>query len=117
MSARAYIAKQPGSSAPVADEQVALAIGGMTCGACVARVERALNGLEGVAAQVNYATERATVALDQLARMGGIHALTEQEHDLLRLSGLEHESHLECRTRIPSGAEVAGQGLTTERHR
>jgi Cu+-exporting ATPase len=63
MSARAYIAKQPGSSAPAADEPVALAIGGMTCGACVARVERALNGLEGVAAQVNYATERATVAL------------------------------------------------------
>jgi P-type Cu+ transporter len=63
MSARAYIAKQPGSSAPATDEQVALAIGGMTCGACVARVERALNGLEGVAAQVNYATERATVAL------------------------------------------------------
>jgi heavy metal translocating P-type ATPase len=35
----------------------------MTCGACVARVERALNKLEGVVAQVNYATERATVAL------------------------------------------------------
>jgi cation-transporting P-type ATPase A/B/Cu+-exporting ATPase len=35
----------------------------MTCGACAARVERALNELEGVAARVNYATERATVAL------------------------------------------------------
>jgi heavy metal translocating P-type ATPase len=35
----------------------------MTCGACVARVERALNDLEGVVARVNYATERATVAL------------------------------------------------------
>ncbi len=45
------------------DGEVALAIGGMTCGACVARVERALNDLEGVVAQVNYATERATVAL------------------------------------------------------
>jgi P-type Cu+ transporter len=46
-----------------ADSEVALAIGGMTCGACVARVERALNGVEGVAARVNYATERATVSL------------------------------------------------------
>ncbi len=45
------------------DGEIALAIGGMTCGACVARVERALNDLEGVVAQVNYATERATVAL------------------------------------------------------
>ena len=35
----------------------------MTCGACAARVERALNALEGVAAHVNYASERATVAL------------------------------------------------------
>jgi Cu+-exporting ATPase len=49
--------------APHADSEVALAIGGMTCGACVARVERALNGLDGVVARVNYATERATVTL------------------------------------------------------
>jgi cation-transporting P-type ATPase A/B/Cu+-exporting ATPase len=35
----------------------------MTCGACVARVERALNGVNGVAAKVNYATERASVTL------------------------------------------------------
>ena len=46
-----------------ADSEVVLTIGGMTCGACVARVERALNGLDGVAAQVNYATERAIVTL------------------------------------------------------
>lgn len=42
---------------------ISLAIGGMTCGACVARVERALNSLDGVVAQVNFATERATVEL------------------------------------------------------
>ncbi len=52
----------PGIAAP-ADSEVALAIGGMTCGACVARVERALNRLDGVVAHVNYATERATVTL------------------------------------------------------
>jgi len=50
---------QPGTSASEAVE-LTLAIGGMHCGACAARVERALNGLEGVEAQVNYATERAT---------------------------------------------------------
>jgi len=42
-------------------EQVDLAIGGMTCASCAARVEKRLNKLEGVAATVNYATERARV--------------------------------------------------------
>jgi Cu+-exporting ATPase len=51
------------SEQPPTDGELSLAIGGMTCGACVARVERALNDLDGVVAQVNYATERATVAL------------------------------------------------------
>jgi Cu+-exporting ATPase len=40
---------------------VNLAIGGMTCASCAARIERRLNKLEGVTATVNYATERATV--------------------------------------------------------
>ncbi len=44
---------------------VSLVIGGMTCGACAARVERCLNDLDGVAATVNYATERAKVALSE----------------------------------------------------
>lgn len=40
-------------------------IGGMTCAACVGRVERGLQKLEGVtAANVNLATERATVQYD-----------------------------------------------------
>ncbi|KRE55776.1 cation-translocating P-type ATPase [Phycicoccus sp. Soil748] len=38
-----------------------LDIGGMTCASCVGRVEKALNRLEGVHAQVNLATEVATV--------------------------------------------------------
>lgn len=45
------------------DEPVELAIGGMTCAACAARVERKLNKLDSVTATVNYATEHATVAL------------------------------------------------------
>src|SRR4051794_20343264 len=40
---------------------VELAVSGMTCAACSARVERTLNKLDGVRASVNYATERATV--------------------------------------------------------
>jgi Cu+-exporting ATPase len=39
-----------------------LVVGGMTCGACAARIERRLNRLDGVAATVNYATGRAYFA-------------------------------------------------------
>ncbi len=39
-----------------------LAIGGMTCASCAARVERKLNRLEGVRATVNLATETAWVS-------------------------------------------------------
>ena len=47
------------------DTQADLIIGGMTCASCVARIERKLGRLEGVAqASVNLATERATVTYD-----------------------------------------------------
>lgn len=41
--------------------EVALAIRGMTCAACAARVQRKLGELPGVTASVNLATEKATV--------------------------------------------------------
>ena len=44
-----------------------LPVSGMTCASCAARVERTLNGLDGVTATVNYATERATVDFDDAA--------------------------------------------------
>ena len=43
-------------------ETVSIAIGGMTCGACAARIEQRLNHLDGVEASVNYASERAAVS-------------------------------------------------------
>ncbi len=44
-------------------ERIELPIRGMTCASCATRVEKRLNGLEGVEASVNYATERASVQL------------------------------------------------------
>lgn len=38
-----------------------LEIGGMTCSSCAMRIEKKLNKLDGVAASVNYATEKARV--------------------------------------------------------
>ncbi len=40
-----------------------LEIGGMTCASCANRIERKLNKLDGVAATVNYATEKAKVTV------------------------------------------------------
>ncbi|OSZ59413.1 carbonate dehydratase [Streptomyces pharetrae CZA14] len=48
------------TAAPGATE-VELAIGGMTCASCAARIERKLNRMDGVTATVNYATEKAKV--------------------------------------------------------
>jgi cation-transporting P-type ATPase A/B/Cu+-exporting ATPase len=49
------------TSTAQAARRVDLAVGGMTCAACAARVERKLNKLDGVQASVNYATGRASV--------------------------------------------------------
>ena len=46
--------------------QIMLAIGGMTCAACSARVEKALSKAEGVeTVSVNLATERASISYDE----------------------------------------------------
>ena len=45
-------------------ERVDLPISGMTCASCAAKIEKKLNGLEGVEATVNYATDKAAVTFD-----------------------------------------------------
>ncbi len=59
----------PSTGLAVADRapgpgRVGLAIAGMTCASCAARVEKRLNKLDGVAATVNFATEEAAVSYD-----------------------------------------------------
>lgn len=51
--------------AETAGTPLELAIGGMTCASCVARVERRLDALPGVHATVNLALERATLTLPE----------------------------------------------------
>lgn len=43
---------------------IELNISGMTCASCAARIEKKLNKHDGVQAQVNYATEKATITGD-----------------------------------------------------
>ncbi len=45
-------------------ERVELAIEGMTCASCAARIEKRLNRLEGVSASVNYTSEHAAVTFE-----------------------------------------------------
>ncbi|MBE8470501.1 heavy metal translocating P-type ATPase [Streptomyces justiciae] len=50
------------TTATGAPSEVELAIGGMTCASCAARIEKKLNRMDGVTATVNYATEKAKVS-------------------------------------------------------
>src|SRR5690606_37925576 len=44
--------------------EIELDIQGMTCASCANRIERKLNKMDGVEAQVNYASEKARVAFE-----------------------------------------------------
>ena len=57
---------------------VELAIGGMTCASCAARVEKKLNKLDGVTAAVNFATETARVTFPGTVRPDDLVAAVEQ---------------------------------------
>ncbi|MGK7223453.1 heavy metal translocating P-type ATPase [Kocuria flava] len=46
-------------------QDLELEISGMTCASCAARIEKKLNRMPGVEASVNYATEKAQVALPE----------------------------------------------------
>ncbi|MFC8127045.1 heavy metal translocating P-type ATPase [Streptomyces sp. NPDC057302] len=52
----------PGAPEVASTAEVELAIGGMTCASCAARIEKKLNRMDGVEATVNYATEKAKVS-------------------------------------------------------
>ncbi|WP_327369076.1 heavy metal translocating P-type ATPase [Streptomyces sp. NBC_01217] len=52
----------PTGTATGTTAEVELAIGGMTCASCAARIEKKLNRMDGVEATVNYATEKAKVS-------------------------------------------------------
>ncbi|MGH3823643.1 MAG: heavy metal translocating P-type ATPase [Pseudonocardiaceae bacterium] len=69
---------------------IELSIGGMTCAACAARVERKLNKLDGVHASVNYATEKASV--EAPAGMPVAKLIAQVEHAGYRAAPIELES-------------------------
>ena len=61
-----------------ATRDIELSIGGMTCAACAARVEKKLNKLDDVAASVNYATATARVTAPATVPVDDIIAAVER---------------------------------------
>jgi P-type Cu+ transporter len=62
---------------PLAVQRIELAIGGMTCASCSARIEKKLNRIPGVTASVNYATEKASVAFPETVTTADLIATVE----------------------------------------
>ncbi|MFD8021594.1 heavy metal translocating P-type ATPase [Streptomyces lavendulae] len=77
--------------------QVELAIGGMTCASCAARIEKKLNRMDGVEATVNYATEKARVTFDADVSVADLIATVEA-------TGYTAKEPTPARAQGPSGA-------------
>jgi P-type Cu+ transporter len=75
--------------------QTQLDITGMTCASCVARVEKKLNGIDGVQATVNLATSTATVVTDNPVPDTTLVAAVESAgyHARVRTPMHEHGGH------------------------
>ncbi|MEV0222477.1 heavy metal translocating P-type ATPase [Streptomyces sp. NPDC050704] len=80
--------------------EVELAIGGMTCASCAARIEKKLNRMDGVTATVNYATEKAKVAYADEVSVQDLIATVEA-------TGYTAQEPAPVRDRAEGGAETA----------
>ena len=104
-----------------------LPITGMTCASCVARNERALRKVDGVAdAAINLATERATITFDpervsvsdlvQVVEGAGYGVVTAQETlPILGMTCASCVSRVERALRRPAGVVTASVNLATEK--
>jgi len=71
----------------ISNDQTELAIEGMTCAACVGRVERALTGVPGVrGATVNLTTRQATVAHDGVPSARLLEAIAKAGYEVSAVS-------------------------------
>src|SRR3954449_1602736 len=86
-----------GGTRGLGSEQTTLALEGMTCASCAARIERTLNKVGGVEATVNFATETASVSFDpSVVAPGQLTAAVERigyRAQLRDEPGGEHAAH------------------------
>ena len=91
-------------------EPVVLAVTGMTCAACAARIEKKLNKIDGVSATVNYATSKATVS--------GVGTATEVDSFIKTIEDLGYGAVAPKLEDGESTAEIATEAhLVDVRHR
>ncbi|WP_238782684.1 heavy metal translocating P-type ATPase [Streptomyces monomycini] len=84
-----------------AQARVELAIGGMTCASCAARVEKKLNRMPGVSATVNFATEKARVEYGDEVSVDDLIATVEK-------TGYTAQRPAPAASTKPSGPSPAG---------
>ena len=104
----------PAGASPDQDE-VELAIEGMTCASCVARVEKKLNAVPGVAASVNLTTEQAHLDLTGLVSDEDLVAAVERAGYGARV--LHRASSAEQQRAEPEPTAEPGAGDTDLRRR
>lgn len=108
-------------------EQIGIGVEGMTCGSCVARVERAVKALPGVRdVSVNLATERATVSYDPgqvdladidhaIASAGYLSAIQEHELSIDGMTCASCVARIERAIKAVPGVRDATVNLATEK--
>jgi Cu+-exporting ATPase len=87
---------------------VELAIGGMTCASCAARIEKKLNRVDGVAATVNYATEKARVAYPASVTPDQLVSVVEATGYTARLPGPPAEARAGAGSGAGADPDAAG---------
>ena len=89
---------------PASIIEVELAVQGMTCGACAAKIEKELNEITGVEAAVNYATETAMVAFDAdaITQASVISAVERIGYSARVMDDQKFDDDLEARLRAAS---------------
>jgi Cu+-exporting ATPase len=83
----------PTDAHPTETHTVDLAIGGMTCSSCAARIEKRLNKLDGVHATVNFATEEAKVTAGNEVPVDTLIAAVEAVGYTAAVPAAPHHAH------------------------
>ncbi len=121
-----FMTREPDAGSPQSSDRelpaVDLSIAGMTCASCALRIEKRLNKLPGVTASVNFATEKAHVALpagmsvetaiDAVAAIGYSASLPAPEHTAVETANPPASDHshgdvAEWRQRLAISASLA----------
>src|SRR5699024_12557606 len=98
---------------------------GMTCAACSNRVEKVLNKMDGVEAQVNLTTEKATIDYDpsttsynditeKIEKIGYGVQTEKSELDVMGMTCAACSSRIETVLNKQEGVELATVNLATE---